>query len=34
VLQDIISESMHHIKNMFGQKFCEFNGDIRWLVWP
>jgi len=29
VLQTIISESMRRIKNMFGQKFCEFEGDIR-----
>jgi len=29
VLQAITSESMCRIKNMFRQKFCEFEGDIR-----
>jgi len=27
VLQDIISENMRWIKNMFRQKFCEFDSD-------
>jgi len=31
-LQAIISENMHQIKNMFRQKFCEFEGD-RWYHW-
>jgi len=30
VLHAIISENMRRIKNMFRQKFYEFEGDIRW----
>jgi len=30
VLQAIISESMRRTKNIFRQKFCEFEGDIRY----
>jgi len=29
VLQAIISESIRRIKNMFRQKFCVFEDDIR-----
>jgi len=29
VLHAIISENMRRIKNMFRQKFYEFEGDIR-----
>jgi len=28
-LQVIISENMRQIKNMFRQKFCEFEEDIK-----
>jgi len=31
VLQ-VISESMRRIRNMFRQNFCEFEGNIRWLL--
>jgi len=30
VLQAIISENVRRIKNMFRQKFCEFERDIRY----
>jgi len=33
VLQVIISKSMRRIQNMFRQKFCEFQRDIRWYHW-
>jgi len=29
VLQAIISENMRRIKNMFRQKLCDIEGDIR-----
>jgi len=32
IISTIISESMRRIKNMFRQKLCDIEGDIRWTL--
>jgi len=33
VLQTIISESIYQMKNVYLDKFYDFEGDIRWNYW-